>query len=146
VPVSTPNDLLGVRVLIVEDDPDNAEMLSEFLRHHGIDSRMTNMAQAVVEIVKSFRPHVVLLDIDLSGHYDGHWVLRRIRELETRLADVLVVATTGERNATEEAGRFSGVLTKPLDLDRLIGLLRIHAPHLKRKRTTLAPALDPTWE
>jgi CheY-like chemotaxis protein len=125
--MSTPNDLLGVRVLIVEDDRDNAEMLSEFLGHHGIDSRMTNVAEAAVEIVKSFRPHVVLLDIHLSGHYDGHWVLRRIRELENRLADIPVVATTGERNATEEAGRFSGVLIKPLDLDRLISMLRIYA-------------------
>ena len=144
--MSSPNDLLGVRVLIVEDDRDNAEMLSEFLGHHGIDSRMTNKAEAAVEMVKSFRPHVVLLDIHLSGHYDGHWVLRRIRELENRLADVLVVATTGERNATEEAERFSGVLIKPLDLDRLIDLLRIHAPQLKRKRTSLAPVLDPSWE
>lgn len=144
--MSTPNDLLGVRILIVEDDRDNAEMLSEFLGQYGIDSRMTSMAEAAVEIVKSFRPHVVLLDIHLSGHYDGHWVLRRIRELEDRLADVLVVATTGERNETGEAERFSGVLTKPLDLDRLINLLRIHAPRLKRKGTSLAPVLDPSWE
>lgn len=115
--------LKGIHVLIVEDHRDSAEMLSEFLQHHGATTRTTGQADAAVELVKSLRPHIVLVDLRLAGTHDGRWVLDRIRELPRPLGAIPVIATTGDRVASPQMQEFSGVLVKPIDLDRLVDLL-----------------------
>ena len=79
---------------------------------------------AAVELAKSFRPELVLLDIGLP-HMDGYEVARRLR-LAPEAEDILLVALTGygqekDRRRSQEAG-FDEHLVKPPALAALRAL------------------------
>src|SRR5678815_3395159 len=81
-------------VLVVDDDRDNREMLSEFLSFSGFDvSSASDGAEALSRAV-ALRPSVVLMDIALPGIMDGLETTRRIR-LEPALKHAVVIAVTG---------------------------------------------------
>jgi two-component system, OmpR family, response regulator MtrA len=66
------------RVLIVDDDPALAEMLSIVLAGEGLDSQVCDRGDRAVESIRSYQPDVVLLDIMLPGK-DGIEVCREVR-------------------------------------------------------------------
>jgi len=113
------------RVLVVDDNVDAAESLSEMLRlwHH--DVRTAHAGPEALETVRSFEPEVVLLDIGLPG-MDGYELARRLRTLPAT-SPAVFVALTGygleeDRRKSKEAG-FDHHLTKPVSLDVLEDLL-----------------------
>ena len=66
------------RVLVVDDDPALAEMLTIVLRTEGFDSRVCSTGDGALAAFRDFRPDVVLLDLMLPGK-DGIDVCREIR-------------------------------------------------------------------
>ena len=106
-------------VLVVDDDRDNREMLSEFLSFSGFDvSSASDGAEALSRAV-ALRPSVVLMDIALPGIMDGLETTRRIR-LEPALKHAVVIAVTGLASPdTYQRAIYAGcraVVTKPFDL------------------------------
>jgi signal transduction histidine kinase/ActR/RegA family two-component response regulator len=114
----------GCRVLVAEDSPDAAEMLSLMLSIKGHDVRVAADGEQAVAIGSAFEPQIAFVDIGLP-RMDGFEVARHLRELLGRR--VLLVALTGwgqdeDRRRSREAG-FDHHLTKPPEpevLDRLI--------------------------
>jgi signal transduction histidine kinase len=105
------------RVLIVDDNADAAESLSVLLSLSGHEVRTVHDGRAAVELVKSFRPQVALLDLGMPG-MDGCQTARAVRELQNG-RDVILIALTGwgqeeDRRRTERAG-FDAHLVKPVD-------------------------------
>ena len=130
------------RVLIVEDNPDAAETLSDLLQLWGHEVRVMPDGRVAADAAIEFRPHVVLLDIGLPG-MDGYEVARQIRAAEKQmLADcqgsrsrdrpskphpIALIAVTGygqedDRRRSRDAG-FDRHLTKPLDPEALRAIL-----------------------
>jgi CheY-like chemotaxis protein len=115
---------VGCRVLVAEDSPDAAEMLSLMLSIKGHDVRVAADGKQAVEIGSKFEPQIAFVDIGLP-RMDGFEVARQLRDLLGRR--VLLVALTGwgqdeDRRRSREAG-FDHHLTKPPEpevLDRLI--------------------------
>jgi PAS domain S-box-containing protein len=115
---------VGCRVLIAEDNPDAAEMMSLMLSIKGHDVRIAADGEQAVAIGGSFDPQIAFVDIGLP-RMDGFEVARRLRDLLGRR--VLLVALTGwgqdeDRRRSREAG-FDHHLTKPPEpevLDKLI--------------------------
>ncbi len=107
----------ALRVLIADDNADQADGLALLLQMEGDDIRISYDGPGVLEAARSFRPQVVLLDIGMPG-LDGYQVARRLRESpETRRA--LLVAMTGwgqeeDLRRSREAG-FDHHLTKPFE-------------------------------
>jgi signal transduction histidine kinase/CheY-like chemotaxis protein len=66
------------RVLVVEDNPDSAETLAELLQLWGHEVRVVHDGPTALDVVPSFAPDVVLLDIGLPG-MDGYQVAARLR-------------------------------------------------------------------
>jgi two-component system, OmpR family, response regulator MtrA len=66
------------RVLVVDDDPALAEMLTIVLRQEGFDSRVCSHGDGALAAFREFRPDVVLLDLMLPGK-DGIDVCKEIR-------------------------------------------------------------------
>ncbi len=66
------------RILVVDDDASLAEMLSLVLRTEGFDSRLCGRGDAALELFRSYRPDLVLLDLMLPG-MDGIDVAKAIR-------------------------------------------------------------------
>jgi CheY-like chemotaxis protein len=112
-------DARGVRVVVADDNADAADSLAALLRAVGHEVRVAHDGQEALDVARSFRPAVALLDIGMPG-LNGYEVAKRIRS-EPWGGGVLLIAVTGwgqqeDRRRAFEAG-FDGHLTKPAQLD-----------------------------
>jgi PAS domain S-box-containing protein len=115
----------SLRVLVVDDNRDGAEMISQLLADAGHDVRVAFDPSQALAAAESFRPELAVLDIGLPV-MDGYALGR---ELRTRLADAppTLIALTGygqeqDKVRSEEAG-FSSHLVKPVDTTTLVRLV-----------------------
>jgi CheY-like chemotaxis protein len=128
VPQAAPDDLAGtgIRVLYIEDNPANIEVVSRFLKTRpGIRLQSVTSGQAGLEAVTRDIPDLILLDLHLPGMH-GDEVLRRLRD-NPATADISVAVLSAEASpAVIRHMRASGViayLTTPLELTELGELL-----------------------
>jgi CheY-like chemotaxis protein len=117
------------RVLIVDDNEDAAASLAMLLRFLGMEAQIARDGPTALELVESFRPDLVFLDIGMPG-MDGLEVARRIRE-NPELDTITLIALTGwgqaeDRDRTRLAG-FNHHLVKPADITSLRSLLTLQA-------------------
>jgi two-component system KDP operon response regulator KdpE len=105
-----------VRILVVDDEPQLADVLQEYLSSRGHHVETAPNGEAALAAIARARPDVVLLDLHLPD-LDGLEVLRRIRGLATV---IMVTANTDEHVArqTLKSGAFDYV-TKPIDFHHL---------------------------
>jgi len=113
-----------VRVLVVDDEPSLAELLSSVLRYEGWSVRTAGSGAEAVKSGRDFRPDAVVLDIMLPD-FDGVEVMRRLR---AELPGVCVLFLTA-RDAVEDrvAGLTAGgddYVTKPFSLEEVLARLR----------------------
>jgi len=113
------------RILIVDDNRDGADSLSEILRILGHDTRTAYDGQEGVDVAGEFQPDVLLLDIGLPK-LSGYEVCRRIRE-QSWGKGVVLIAVTGwgkddDRRRSHEAG-FDHHMVKPVDPQALMKML-----------------------
>jgi two-component system, OmpR family, response regulator len=113
-----------VRVLVVDDEPSLAELLSSVLRYEGWSVRTAGSGTEAIKSGREFRPDAVVLDIMLPD-FDGLEVMRRLR---AELPDVCVLFLTA-RDAVEDrvAGLTAGgddYVTKPFSLEEVLARLR----------------------
>jgi two-component system, OmpR family, response regulator len=113
-----------LRVLVVDDEPNIAELLAMALRYEGWDVAQAGTGTAAVAVAKRERPDAVVLDIMLPD-FDGLEVMRRLR---TSMPDVPVLFLTA-RDAVEDrvAGLTAGgddYVTKPFSLEEVVARLR----------------------
>ncbi len=106
------------RLLVVDDDPTNRELLSDLLESQGHEILMAEDGPEALEMVAKHDPDCVLLDVMMPG-MTGFEVCAKLRENpETaNLPVILVTALTDRANRLKgiEAGA-NDFLTKPLDL------------------------------
>ncbi len=113
------------RILVVDDNQNNATSLGVLLRTMGQDVDEAYDGLTALELARRHRPDVILLDIGLPG-LDGYEVARRCRR-EKDLEQTLLVAMTGygkeeDRRRSQEAG-FNVHLVKPVNWEDLRLLL-----------------------
>ncbi|MFI0965637.1 response regulator transcription factor [Streptomyces sp. NPDC021080] len=113
-----------VRVLVVDDDPDLAEVLSGALRYEGWEVRTAHDGVSAAAGARELLPDAVVLDVMLPDT-DGFAVLR---DLHTVLPGVCVLFLTA-RDAVED--RIAGItaggddyVTKPFSLEEVVARLR----------------------
>jgi CheY-like chemotaxis protein len=118
--------LQPLRILIVDDNRDSADMLATLLTFSGHETFIANDGLEAVDRAANLRPDVIVMDIGLPG-LNGYDAARRIRELQCDTQPVLVALTgwgqDGDRRRSESAG-FDAHLVKPLD-DRLLDKLLV---------------------
>src|SRR4029077_18482314 len=111
------NSMSPMKVLVVDDNHDAAEILSETLQESGFLARVAFGAPATLAMVEGFDPDVMLIDIGLPV-MDGYELAQRLRA-NPRLASVALIAVTGyvqesDRLRALEAG-FDEHVVKPID-------------------------------
>ncbi|HNB36347.1 MAG TPA: response regulator [Anaerolineales bacterium] len=109
------------KILIVEDDPDVAEMLTAYFRSQDYDVFTVNWGEDGVRSSLQVNPDLVILDIRLPD-IDGYEVARRMRG-DRRTADIPIIFLTEKR---DRADRLQGLeigaddyITKPFDVQEL---------------------------
>ena len=86
--------LLGVNVLLVEDEKDSREVIVNVLRSRGANVRATSTAEEALHYLEAEPPTLVISDIGMPGT-DGYEFIRRVRQHPSgRFADVPAIALT----------------------------------------------------
>lgn len=114
-----PADEPGLRVLVVDDNSDAAEMLSEALRALGHVVETADDGPSALRLADTFHPQVAVLDIGLPV-MDGYELAERLRSNgePPRLIAVTGYGQAEDRARGPEAG-FDAHLVKPIDLRAL---------------------------
>ena len=111
------------KVLLVEDNEMNRDMLSRRLVRRGFQVVFAMDGQQGVDLARSERPDIILMDMSLPV-IDGWEATRRVKADDaTRSVPVIGLtahAMSGDREKAIEAG-CDDYDTKPVELDRLIG-------------------------
>jgi CheY-like chemotaxis protein len=112
-----------IRILLVEDNEMNRDMLSRRLIRRGYEIRIAVDGTQGLEMALGDPPDIILMDMSLPD-VDGWETTRRMRA-EAALREVPIIALTahameGDRDKALAAG-CSDYDTKPVDLERLIG-------------------------
>lgn len=109
------------KILIVEDDPDVAEMLTSYFRSQEYEVFTVNWGEDGVRSALQVNPDLAILDIRLPD-IDGYEVARRMRS-DRRTADIPIIFLTEKR---DRADRLQGLeigaddyITKPFDVQEL---------------------------
>ncbi|WP_317453289.1 response regulator transcription factor [Streptomyces xanthii] len=113
-----------VRVLVVDDEPDLAEVVTGALRYEGWEVRSAGTAREAVRTARDFLPDAVVLDIMLPDR-DGLAVLRELRAAQPHVCVLFLTArdTVEDRIAGITAGG-DDYVTKPFSLGELVARLR----------------------
>ncbi len=103
------------RILVVDDNPDNREILTTVLRHKGFEVVAAMDGETALLLAADCPPDLVLMDISLP-RMSGHEAAARLREMpETRTVPILAVSAHAHVDAKSfESGVFDGFLAKPV--------------------------------
>jgi two-component system, OmpR family, response regulator len=114
------------RILIVDDHVDTARAYEILCRSWGHETRTANNAAEAIRLFDAFSPDLALVDIGLPGA-SGFDLARSVRLNPSHARIILVAVTgfTGDANRIEafRVG-FNEYLMKPVDIDRLHGIVR----------------------
>ncbi len=104
--------------LVVEDDPDLANIFSEAVNAAGFKTEIVVNGRLALERLKEIAPHLVILDMHLP-EVSGRDILAYIRN-EPRLAKTIVVIATADALMGEEMrDQADFVLIKPITFGQL---------------------------
>ena len=105
--------LVGRHLLVVEDDKDARDVFCAMLDYEGAMVLGTSSAEEALAVLKTVRPHAIIIDIVLPGR-DGFWLLERLRGSQ-RMRAIPVVAVTAVAGREEilDAG-FDAYVAKPV--------------------------------
>lgn len=145
---------MGARVLIIEDNPANLELMTYLLGAFGHTVLAAEDGCRGVESAERNCPDLIVCDVQLPD-VDGFKVARQLRgnpELNrTPLVAVTALAMVGDRDRVLAAG-FDGYLTKPIDPETFVGqievylLCRQHSPAQSGPAAPGVPEPGPTPE
>jgi signal transduction histidine kinase/ActR/RegA family two-component response regulator len=119
--------LNGIRILLVEDEPDARELIALALRSSGADVEAVDSAGNALHRLQSFAPDVLLSDIGLPVQ-SGYDLIRSVRALSSEMNKVPAIALTAfatetDRQMSLSAG-FHVHLAKPVEPGHLIETIK----------------------
>jgi len=107
-------------VLLVEDEDELREMMSDALEFNGYKVVAARDGQDALDALSTIQPCLVLLDLLMPG-MNGWDFFAKLRQLP-QLADVPVVVHSSSPSSAPEG--VTRVLQKPLQLERLLSVIR----------------------
>ena len=118
--------MVSLRVLVVEDNPVNLELITEVLMQEGYQVLTAQSAEAGLRLAVAGRPDLILMDMQLPG-MTGYEVTHRLKANPATAAIPVIALTAYAMRGDELRAREAGCdayLTKPLDLRAFRDTLR----------------------
>jgi len=113
------------RILIVDDDPMSVKLIRALLTAEGYSLRSAKSAEEALDVLKTFSPKMILIDIQLPG-LDGLELARELRRNpamgKTSIVLLTGYAMKGDPQKAQTAG-CDGYITKPVDVRTLPSLV-----------------------
>jgi two-component system OmpR family response regulator len=123
--ITVPTPASGTRVLVVDDEPAIAEVITMALRSHGFDTETAGTGRDALAASTSFSPDIIVLDVMLPD-MEGFEVARRLGARSSRVP--ILFLTARDDTADKVRGLTVGgddYMTKPFSLEEM--LARVHS-------------------
>ena len=111
-------------VIIVDDDEDTRDALSDLLEFYGINvlAKAIN-GYDVVEKFSKYRPDVVLMDM-MMPEYDGFYGLKHIKNIDPNAKIIMITADQSEETRMKlKKMQHDLILLKPIDTEKLVKMI-----------------------
>jgi DNA-binding response OmpR family regulator len=118
--------VMAKKILIMDDEPNIADLLTETLADEGYETHMTTQSLRFYDAVREHKPDLVLLDL-MMPYLDGRDELKLMAMAVDRQIPVIVVTAFLGAGNEEREFREAGVVHivyKPFDLDKLVDLVK----------------------
>lgn len=121
----TPESRLdGIKVIVVDDEPESCEAVGRILEHHGASVFVAQSAAAALELISNVGAHVLVSDLAMP-EADGYELIRRVRNLPSarHLPAAALTAYVGEAHAAALSAGFQMSQAKPVAAAELVALV-----------------------
>jgi signal transduction histidine kinase/ActR/RegA family two-component response regulator len=122
--VKSPRILDGLKILVVDDDPDTRDLVTTILTRCGSEVRCSESAAEALKAFQEFSPDLLVSDIGMPEE-DGYGLIRKLRKLKSKRAKQIpalaltAYATDEDRILALSAG-FQMHLPKPIEPENLV--------------------------
>lgn len=125
---------LPAKVLLVDDEREFVQTLSERLLLRDMGSAVVYDGESALEMVSEEEPEVMILDLKMPG-IDGIEVLRRVKKTHPKIEVIILTGhgTEADREVCMKLGAFA-YLQKPVDIDQLSATLRAANDKIRRQK------------
>jgi DNA-binding response OmpR family regulator len=113
-------------VLVVDDQQDAREMLSEYLAFSGFNVHSAQDGLEAIEMAMRVRPRVILMDL-MMPRLDGWEATRRLRSNDKIAGTTIIAVSAFSQHDEQQLARQAGCdafIPKPVDLDHLANVVR----------------------
>ena len=110
------------KVLVVDDEPEIVQFVSSALEDEGFEVLRAANGRQAVDAAARGRPDLIVLDMQLPRKA-GHEVAQDIRRLHGDIPILLITADGRAQEMAQRVGAFA-FLSKPFDVEELLGLIR----------------------
>ena len=134
-------------ILVVDDNPDNAHIIRDYLEARGYPITVAYNGDDALKAFEEVKPSLVLLDVMMPGR-DGWQVCRDIKQHPTLGRNVRVVMVTAlddwvnKRQALQTGA--DDFVEKPFELSKLAATVERNIKLLTPNATTASPVTSPT--
>jgi DNA-binding NtrC family response regulator len=126
----------GARVLIVDDQAQNLDVLVNHLAESGLELAVTTSGEEALDLAARRPPELVLLDVMMPG-LDGYALCRRLKaQAATREVPVILISALADTRSKVEGFAAGAIdfLTKPLQRDEVLARINAHLTIAEQRR------------
>jgi PAS domain S-box-containing protein len=122
----------GLRILLVDDDPEAVELMRHLLEHRGAQVNVATSADRALNELPVLHPHVLISDLGMP-EVDGLELIHQVRERAIAVPAIAVTAYARREDAERaiEAG-YQAHVAKPIDWTQLLETIVAVSPPLER--------------
>ena len=130
------------RVLIIDDDPQNVEMIAEVLRSEAVEILSATDPRIGLELFAQHHPNIILMDI-VMPHIGGIELLERIVQADPAADVILMTGNYSTESAVEAIQKGAcDYFTKPIDIARLRARVQAILADVERRSSTMRLELE----
>ncbi len=114
------------KILIVEDNELNMKLFNDLLQAHGYETRQTREGLKAIGIAKSYKPDLILMDIQLpkvSGLEVTKWIKDDKATKDIPVVAVTAFAMRGDEKRIREGG-CEAYISKPISINSFLSTIR----------------------
>lgn len=123
------DEVRGLSVFIVDDNPNNLNIIKDHLIQKGLKPTPLKSGEAAIDLIDKIQPDIILLDVQMSGGIDGYETCRKLKSIE-KSKDIPVIFVSAYSETVDKVTGFAvgGVdyVTKPIDMDELLSRIYVH--------------------
>jgi PAS domain S-box-containing protein len=118
--------LAGMRLLIVEDEPDARDLLKLMLEQYGAEVKAAQSAKDAFQAIEEWGPDLMISDIEMPGE-DGYALIQKVRAGEPRQGRLPAIALTAHARAQDRTkalrAGYDAHVAKPVEVNELVTVI-----------------------